>query len=149
MARRLAVHEMVTSRKAPKPVGPSAHAVRVSNPGEMLFVAGQIPLEVPHGAVFTGDIKRQTELALTHVRNIVQDAKFSMDEVVQTTVYLTNLDNFDAVNAVYQKFFLSTNLPARALVGVAALPKGVDIQIDAVCIKKGKSADDLLNEANI
>ena len=82
MARRPSVHEQITSRKAPKPVGPYVQAVKVTQPGATLFVSGQIPIELPSGKVFTGDIKRQADLALNHLRNIVQDAGFSMDEVV-------------------------------------------------------------------
>ena len=73
MARRDAVHSQIISRRAPKPVGPYVHAVRVDSPGAMLFVSGQIPIELPSGKVFTGDIKRQAELALTHLKNIVSD----------------------------------------------------------------------------
>lgn len=146
MARRNAVHDMITSRKAPKPLGPYSHAVRVQHPGEMLFVSGQIPIEVPSGNVFKGDIKRQAEIALTHVKSIVLDAKFTMDEVVKCTIYMTDLGHFDAVNTVYQKMFVGQTLPARAAVQVAALPKGVDIEVDAIAVKKGTSPDDMFRD---
>ena len=136
MARRNAIHEAITSRKAPKPIGPYVHAVKVSSPGEMLFVSGQIPIEVPSGRVFTGDIKRQAELAFQHLRNIVIDAKFSMDEVTKVTIFLTDLKDFDTVNAVYQKNFVGLALPARAVVQVAALPKGVSIEVEAIAVKQ-------------
>ena len=136
MARRTAVHEPITSRKAPKPIGPYVQAVRVKRPGEMLFISGQIPIEVPSGRVFTGDIKRQAEIALQHVRNIVLDAKFTMDEVVKVTIFLTDLGNFDAVNQVYQKSFVGQSVPARAVVEVSALPKGVGVEIEALAIKE-------------
>ncbi len=144
MARRDAIHQMVSSKKAPKPVGAYSQAIRVKQAGEMLFVSGQIPIEVPSGKVFLGDIKKQAEIAFAHVKNIVEDSGFTMDEVVKITIYLTNLDNFDAVNGVYQKFLVSQNLPARAVVEVSKLPKGVDIEVDAIAVKKGMSAEDLL-----
>ena len=97
MARRPGVHDAIQSRKAPKPIGPYVQAVRVQRPGQMLFVSGQIPIEVPSGNVFTGDIKKQAEIAFNHVKNIVLDAKFSMDEVVKVTIFLKDLNNFDAV----------------------------------------------------
>ena len=146
MARRPAVHEMITSRKAPKPVGPYVHAVKITQPGEMLFISGQIPIEVPSGQVFRGDIKRQAEIALEHVKNIVLDGGFALDEVVKCTIFLTDLENFEKVNQVYQKLFVGMNLPARAVVQVSALPKDVDIEIDAVAIKKGVAADDMFRD---
>ena len=145
MVRRAAIHDVIMSRKAPKPVGPYVHAVRVSQPGEMLFVSGQIPIEMPAGKVFTGDIKRQAEIAFAHLRNIVVDAHFAMDEVVRVTIFLTDLENFDAVNAVYQKLWVGQNLPARVVVGVAALPKGVGIEVACEAVKKGKSAEQILD----
>jgi 2-iminobutanoate/2-iminopropanoate deaminase len=146
MARRPAVHDMITSRKAPKPVGPYSHAVRVQHPGEMLFVSGQIPIEVPSGNVFRGDIKRQAELAFTHLKNIILDAKFSMDEVVKCTIFMTDLGQFEAVNTVYQKMFVGQTLPARAAVQVAALPKGVGIEVEAIAVKKGTSPDEIFKD---
>src|SRR5262245_41893391 len=125
MARRPPVHDMVNSKKAPRPVGPYTHAIRVMTPGAMLFVSGQIPIEVPSGNVFRGDIKKQAELALMHVKNIVMDAGFTVDEIVKATIYLTDLKNYDAVNTVYQNMFVGQTLPARAVVQVSALPKEV------------------------
>lgn len=146
MARRPAVHDLITSRKAPKPVGAYSQAVRVQQPGAMLFVSGQIPIEVPSGKVFKGDIKRQAEIAFGHVRNIVQDAGFKVDEVVKCTIFLTDLKNFETVNRVYQEMFVGQNLPARAVVQVSGLPKEVDIEIEAIAVRKGRSADDLFTE---
>jgi 2-iminobutanoate/2-iminopropanoate deaminase len=144
MAKRNSIHEIMTSRKAPKPVGPYSHAIRTKNPGELLYVSGQIPVEVPSGNVFRGDIKKQTDIALSHVRNIVQDAGFTMDDVVKVTIYLTDMKQYDVVNEVYTKFFVGAMLPARAVVGVASLPKEVNIEIEAVAVKKGQSAMDEL-----
>ena len=149
MARRPGIHEMISSKKAPKPVGPYSHAIRVKNPGEMLFVSGQIPIEVPSGDVFKGDVKRQAELALSHLKNIILDAKFTMDEVVKCTIYLTDLKHFEAVNEVYQRMFVGQTLPARAVVQVAALPKGVDVEVDGIAVKAGTAADDLFTDADL
>lgn len=147
MAKRPSIHEMITSRKAPKPVGPYSQAIRTRNPGEILYVSGQIPIEVPSGNVFRGEIKKQAEIALTHVRNIVQDAGFTMDDVVKVTIFITDMKQFDAVNEVYTKFFVGQMLPARAVVGVQALPKDVNVEVEAVAVKKGMSAmDELFGE---
>lgn len=139
MARRPAIHEMITSKKAPKPIGPYSHAIRVRQPGPMLFVSGQIPIELPAGTVFLGDIKRQAELALGHLKNIVTDAGFSVDEIVKCTVFLTDLKSFDAVNEVYAKLFVGQTLPARAVVQVAALPKGAGVEVECVAVKASTS----------
>ncbi len=146
MARRPAVHEMITSRKAPKPVGPYSHAIKVKQPGEMLFVSGQIPIEIPSGNVFKGDIKRQAELALTHLKNIILDAGFNMDEVVKVTIFLVDLKAFDTVNEVYQRLFVGQMLPARAVVQVAALPKEVGIEVEATAVKKAAAPDELFED---
>lgn len=148
MARRPAVHDVIHSRKAPKPIGPYVQAVRIKQPGEMLFVSGQIPIEVPSGRVFTGDIKRQAQIVFAHLRNIIADAKFSMDEVVKVTIFLTDLENFEVVNTIYQKSFVGQSLPARAVVQVAALPKDVGIEVEAVAVKKGAAADDVFTDAD-
>lgn len=145
MARRSAVHDVIVSRKAPKPIGPYVQALRVKNPSEMLFVSGQIPIE-PNGRVFTGDIKRQAEIAINNLRNIIIDAKFTMDEVVKVTIFLTDLKNVDVVNQVYQKNFVGQSLPARAVVQVAALPKDAGIEIEATAVKSGGGADDIFGD---
>ena len=146
MARRPPIHKQITSRKAPKPVGAYSQAVLIEQPGATLFVSGQIPIEVPSGNVFTGDIKRQAELAFGHVRSIVQDAGFEMDEIVKCSIFLTDLNHFEAVNQVYQTFFVGGSLPARAVVEVSGLPKGVGVEVEAIAMKKGQSADDLFGE---
>jgi 2-iminobutanoate/2-iminopropanoate deaminase len=146
MAIRPGIHQMITSRKAPKPVGPYSHAVHVKQPGAMLFVSGQIPIEVPSGTVFKGDIKRQAEIAFGHLKNIVLDAGFSIEEVVKVTIYLTDMKNFEAVNAVYQKLFVGGTYPARAVVEVSALPKEVGVEVEAIAVKKGAAPEDLFGD---
>lgn len=146
MAKRPGAHEQIISKKAPKPVGPYSPAIRVKTPGEMLFVSGQIPIEVPSGNVFKGDVKKQAEIALNHVRNIVQDAGFTMDDVVKVTIFLTDMKNFEAVNEVYSKFFVGQMLPARAVVAVAGLPKEVSVEIEAIAMKKAAVVEDLFGD---
>ena len=146
MARRPAIHKQIQSRKAPKPVGAYSQAVLVEQPGATLFVSGQVPIEVPSGNVFTGDIKRQADITFSHLRNIIQDAGFQMDEIVKVTIFLTDLKNFEAVNSVYQKFFVGGALPARAAVEVAGLPKGVGIEVECIAMKKGQSPDELFGD---
>lgn len=140
MARRPAVHEMMTSRKVPKPTGPYPHGVRVTEPGRMLFVSGQIPVQPPVGAVFTGEIRKQAELAFANMRNIVLDSGFTLDELVSVRIYVTDLKNIDRIDDEYKKLFNSQAMPARTLVQVAALPKGVSIEVEARAIKRAEAA---------
>src|SRR5690349_19466130 len=93
----------VVSKRAPKAVGNYSSAI-VAECSQMLCVSGQIPIEMPKGTVFTGDIKRQAELAMTNLKNIVQDAGFQMEDIVKTTIFITNMENYEAVNEIYGKF---------------------------------------------
>jgi 2-iminobutanoate/2-iminopropanoate deaminase len=132
--RKSTAHEVVLSRKAPKPIGPYSQAIKIAAPGAMCFVSGQIPLDPAKGTPFTGDIARQAEMCLMAVKAILADGGFGMDDVVRCTIYLTDLEQFTAVNEVYGKFFTGAP-PARTTIGVAALPKGVGVEIDAIAVK--------------
>ena len=144
MARRNAIHEKITCKKAPMPVGPYAQAVRVVQPGEMVFVSGQIPIEVPSGQVFRGDIQRQTEIAMNHLKNILSEAGFSMDELVKCSIFVRDMNDFAAINEIYQGFFTGQSLPARAVVEVSGLPKDVGVEIEGIAMKAG-GGDTLMN----
>jgi 2-iminobutanoate/2-iminopropanoate deaminase len=110
------------------PVGPYSHAVRV---GDLLFCSGQIPLDPTTGVVVGGDIRGQTQRVLENIRLILEDQKLTFGHVVKTTVFLTNLADFAAMNEVYGKVFV-TDPPARSTVQVAALPKGAAVEIEVV-----------------
>ena len=125
----------VVSKRAPKAVGNYSAAVTAEH-NQSLYVSGQIAIEMPKGTVFTGDIKRQAEIVMMNLKNIVQDAGYHMEDIVRSTIYLTNMENYEAVNEIYGKYFISKVFPARAVIGVAALPKGVGGEIDAVAVKK-------------
>jgi len=129
----------VVSKRAPKAVGNYSAAV-TAECNQVLYVSGQIPIEMPKGNVFTGDIKKQAEICMSNLRNIVQDARFAMEDIVKCTIYITDMNNYEAVNEVYGKAFVSKVFPARAIIGVASLPKGVGVEIDAVAVKKVEGA---------
>lgn len=129
----------VISKRAPKAVGNYSAAV-TAECNQVLYVSGQIPIEMPKGTVFTGDIKKQAEIVMTNLKNTVLDARFQMEDLVKCTIYLTNMEHYEAVNEVYGKFFISKVFPARAVIGVAALPKGVGVEIEAVAVKKIETA---------
>lgn len=114
--------------KSPAAVGPYNHAVRV---GDLLFCAGQIPIDPATGNLVAGDIKAQTERVLENVKAILEDQKLSFADVVKSTVFMTNLGDFAGMNEVYAKYFTS-DYPARSTVQVAALPKGASVEIEVV-----------------
>jgi len=118
----------IATDRAPKAIGPYSQAVDL---GDFVFVSGQIPLDPTTQQLALGDIKIQTERVLRNVQGIVESAGLSLANVVRTTVFLTDLDEFPAMNEVYSGFF-PTDPPARSTVQVAALPKGVKIEIDAI-----------------
>ncbi len=107
-------------------IGPYNHAVRV---GDLLFCAGQIPLDPATGNLVGGDITVQTQRVLENVRAILEDQKLTFAHVVKSTVYLTNLADFAGMNEVYAKYF-TAEFPARSTVQVAALPKGANVEIE-------------------
>ena len=119
---------VIKPAKSAPAVGPYNHAVRV---GDLLFCAGQIPLDPATGNLVPGDIKAQTERVLDNVKLILEDQHLTFGQVVKSTVFLTNLADFAAMNEVYAKYFTS-DFPARSTVQVAALPKGANVEIEVI-----------------
>jgi 2-iminobutanoate/2-iminopropanoate deaminase len=119
---------IIKPAKSAPAVGPYNHAVRV---GDLLFCAGQIPLDPVTGALVAGDIKAQTERVLENVKTILDDQKLTFSNVVKSTVFLTNLADFTGMNEVYAKYF-TTDFPARSTVQVAALPRGASVEIEII-----------------
>ncbi|MSU41913.1 MAG: RidA family protein [Pedosphaera sp.] len=119
---------IVRPAASPTPVGPYNHAVRV---GDLLFCAGQIPLDPATGKLITGDITAQTERVLQNVKAILDDQKLTFDNVVKSTVFLVNLADFASMNAVYGRYF-TANHPARSTIQVAALPAGAQVEIEVI-----------------
>ena len=124
----MATKSVIKPAQSPAAVGPYNHAVRV---GDLLFCAGQIPIEPATGNLIAGDIRAQTERALENVKAILDDQKLTFANVVKSTVFLTNLGDFAAMNEIYAKYF-TENFPARSTVQVAALPKGASVEIEVI-----------------
>jgi 2-iminobutanoate/2-iminopropanoate deaminase len=124
----MATKSIIKPAQSPAAVGPYNHAVRV---GDLLFCAGQIPIEPATGNLVVGDIQGQTERVLQNVKAILDDQKLTFANVVKSTVFMTNLGDFAAMNTVYAKYF-TENYPARSTVQVAALPKGANVEIEVV-----------------
>jgi 2-iminobutanoate/2-iminopropanoate deaminase len=119
---------IIKPAKSPAAVGPYNHAIRT---GDLLFCAGQIPIDPASGNLVPGDIKAQTQRVLENVKAILEDQKLSFANVVKSTVYMTNLSDFAGMNEVYAQYFTS-DFPARSTVQVAALPKGANVEIEVV-----------------
>ena len=120
---------IVSTKDAPSAIGPYSQAV-VHN--QTIYVSGQLPVDPATGELVTGDIAAQTTRAMNNIKAIVEAAGGKMDGIIKTSILLADLSNFAAVNEAYAKFF-PTDPPARVCYQVCALPKGAEIEIDAVC----------------
>jgi 2-iminobutanoate/2-iminopropanoate deaminase len=109
-------------------IGPYNHAIRA---GDFLFCAGQIPVAPESGQIIGADARAQTERVLENVKLILRDQKLDFANVVKTTVFLTDLADFGAMNEVYARYF-TADFPARSTVQVAALPRGAKVEIEVV-----------------
>jgi 2-iminobutanoate/2-iminopropanoate deaminase len=121
----------IETRSAPAPVGPYSQAIRTGN---LLFLSGQIPLDPETGERVTGEIEEQAHRVLRNLKAVLEEAGSSLERVVKTTVYLTDLSLFPRVNRVYAEYFASDPAPARATVEVSKLPLEADVEIDAIAL---------------
>lgn len=120
--------KIVQTSKAPAAIGPYSQAIRI---GDFLYTSGQISLDPETMEMITGEIEVETEKVLKNIQAILKADGLDLNNIIKTTVYLTDLSEFARMNQVYEKFFADTK-PARACVQVAALPKGAKVEIDAV-----------------
>jgi len=120
--------QSISSSKSAKPVGPYSPALRS---GSLLFVSGQVPIDPSSGSLVEGDIAAQTRRALENVGLLLQAAGLSFANVVRTTVFLADMNDFKAMNDVYATFF-DEPYPARSTVQAARLPRDARIEIDAI-----------------
>ena len=122
------VREAVSSPSAPKAIGPYSQAIRA---GSLLFVSGQIPIDPATGDLVQGDIAQQTHRVFANLKAILEAAGVSFDNVVRTTVYLADMNDFAKVNEIYATYF-SSPAPARATVQAARLPRDSRVEIDLI-----------------
>ncbi len=123
--------KIVNTDKAPAAIGPYAQAVEIDG---LVITSGQLPIDPATGA-FPEGIGEQTRQSLTNVKNILAQAGVSMDQVIKTTVFLSDMNNFGAMNEVYATFFTEGNYPARSAVEVARLPKDALVEIEVTAVK--------------
>lgn len=119
--------EIIATKNAPAAIGPYSQAVRV---GGMLFISGELGIDPANGKLLKG-FEEQTEQALENLKAILEAAGSSLDKVVKTTVFLKNMDNFDSMNRIYEKYF-PKDCPARCCVEVSKLPKDAEIEIEVI-----------------
>ena len=120
--------KIISTENAPKAIGPYSQAVQL---GDFLFCSGQIPIDPKTNEVFTGDIKTQTEMVMKNIEGVLAAAELNFSNIVKTTIFLSSMNDFAAVNEVYAKSFAG-NPPARSTVAVAGLPKGVNVEIEVL-----------------
>lgn len=124
-------HEIIATDRAPAAIGPYSQAIRA---GGMVFLSGQIPLDPASGAlVGEGDVAAQTRQVMANLAAVLEAAGLALDDVCKTTIYLSDLADFQVVNGVYEEA-LGGHRPARATVEVARLPRDVRVEIDAIAI---------------
>jgi len=126
--------QAVSSPGAPKAIGPYSPAIRT---GQLLFVSGQVPFDPATGALVTGDIATETRQVMENIGALLKAGGLDFPAVVRTTVFLADLNDFAAMNAVYGGYFAEP-YPARATVQVARLPRDARIEIDAIASYEGR-----------
>jgi 2-iminobutanoate/2-iminopropanoate deaminase len=126
-------HQIIKTENAPAPVGPYNQAIAAQ--GKLIFVAGQIPLDPKTGTIVgDGDIVAQTKQVMANLEAILIEAGANWDNVVKTTVFLSNFENFGTMNQIYAQFFKEEIAPARACVEVSRLPKDVLVEIECIAV---------------
>lgn len=120
--------QVINTSKAPAAIGPYSQAIRVGN---LIYTSGQIPIDPATGSFVEGGIKEQTRQSLSNIKAILEEAGISMSNVVKTTVFLADMNDFADMNAVYAEFF-EEPYPARSAVAVKSLPKGALVELEVV-----------------
>lgn len=119
------------TKKAPAPIGPYSQAVEA---GGFLFCSGQIALDPANGQILNGSVAEQAELVMRNISAVLEEAKLGFDNIVKTTIFLTDMADFPAVNEVYGKYF-KAQPPARSTVAVSGLPRGVKVEIEVTAVR--------------
>lgn len=122
----------ITAAGAPPAIGPYSHAVAAGN---LLFLSGQIPLAPDGSGAVLGSIEEQSRLALSNMQTVLEEAGSSLDLVVKAMVFLTDMADFAAFNAIYEEF-LGDSRPARSCVAVSQLPAGVRVEVEVIALLK-------------
>ena len=122
--------KIIVTKNAPEPIGPYSQATQA---GGFVFVSGQVAKDYATGKIVTDGIQSETKMVMQNVKNILETAGSSLDKVVKTTIFLTNMDDFAKMNEVYGSFFTG-NYPARETVQVSKLPLNVNVEISVIAV---------------
>lgn len=123
---------IISTDKAPQAIGPYSQAVEVNG---IIYTSGMIPINPADGTLITGSVEEQAEQALKNLKALVEESGSSMEQVIKTTVFIKDMNDFAKINEVYARYF-TDNYPSRSCVEVARLPKDVLIEIEAIAIKQ-------------
>ena len=128
--------EIIATADAPAALGPYAQGIKVN---DMIFASGQLPVNPKTNELVPGGIREQTEQVLLNLRSVMEEGEATLDDIVKVTIFMVDLEDFDAMNSVYKLFFpnteTSTNLlPARSTVQVARLPRDAQIEMEAIAV---------------
>jgi 2-iminobutanoate/2-iminopropanoate deaminase len=122
---------IINTNNAPAPIGPYNQAVAT---GSLIFVSGQIPMDAATGEIISSDVKAETKKVMENIGAILTEAGSDFDQIIKTSIFLTDMQSFAQVNEVYGSYF-TANFPARETVQVSALPKGVNVEISVIALK--------------
>lgn len=125
--------QAIQTQKAPAAIGPYSPAIKINN---TVYLSGQIPLDPANGELITGDFAAQVTQVFKNLKAIVEAAGGDMNSIVRVGIYLTDLANFAVVNNVMATYFTAP-FPARTTIGVASLPKGAEVEVDAILVVNG------------
>ena len=123
--------KIITTPKAPAPLGPYNQAIKSGN---TLYISGQIPLVTGTMEVFIGTIQEETHLVMQHLKAILETAGMDFNQVVKTSIFIDDMNNFAQINEVYGSYFDSETAPARETVAVKTLPKSVRVEISMIAV---------------
>lgn len=121
--------KIIQTKNAPEPIGPYSQAVIVNN---MLYTSGQIALDPKSGKLIVDTIAGETKQVMENLKAVLSHANMTFDNVIKTTIYIINMDDFTAINKVYGSYFKDASAPARETVQVSKLPKNVNIEISVI-----------------
>jgi len=124
--------KIITTSKAPAPIGPYNQAILSGN---TLYTSGQIAIDAVTGELVLDDIKTETDKVMQNLKAILEEVNMTFENVIKTTIFLSDMNNFSEVNEIYGKYFNENTAPARETVAVAALPKFVNVEISVIAVK--------------
>lgn len=124
--------KIIETKNAPAPIGPYSQAVLINN---TLYSSGQIAIDPATGDLVTDNIKKETSQVMQNIKAVLAAAEMNFDQVIKTTIFISNMDDFAKINEIYGSYFDENNAPARETVQVAKLPKNVNVEISVIAIK--------------